>query len=212
MAFDEAKFARYGLLGGLAFTVLMFVSSFIAGSPPKLNEVKKIQEYFVDNKDQLRIGAYLGGLAGLLFLWFLGSLYGKLRAVEGGTGRLSRVALIGGIVGVATAFIGNAITANTALHSEFGPEGGYRLASIIFGYGLFAIAAFVSATAIVLWSTGTLPKLFGYAGEAIAVLALVGAGSVATETDAIFYVAFVAFVAFGIWVAALSVMLYRQEA
>jgi hypothetical protein len=207
---DETKFARWGLLAGVGAAVLLVVSGFIAGSPPMVSDSdKKIVDFLVDKQDSLKIGSYLGGLAGVLFLWFLGSLYGKIRAAEGGNGRLSRVAMMGGVATIGVAFAGNAIAANAALRPN---PFEFRLASQFYGYTGFAIAVFVAAISVLIWSTGLLPKWFGYAGEALAVGWFVGAAGVSTESDTIATVGFVVFVVWAIWVAALSVMLYRQEA
>lgn len=87
---DEAKFARYGLLAGVGFVVLAVIASFVGGAPPQVTDSDaKIVDFYRDNQDALRIGSYLGGLALVLFLWFLGSLFGRLRRAEGGAGRLS---------------------------------------------------------------------------------------------------------------------------
>lgn len=206
---DEDKFARWGLLAGVGFVVLGVVASFIAGSPPKLTDKDAdIAKFFKDNQDALRIGAYLGGLAGVLFLWFLGSLFGRLRRAEGGSGRLSGVALTGGVVALTVVFVCNGIGAYSALHPESAPFG-YRFSAVTIGYAGFALAVFTAAVSVVLWSKDVLPKWFAYAGEAIALAWFVGAASVATENDTIFTIGFIVFVAWAIWLAALSVLLYR---
>ena len=207
---DEAKFSRWGLLGGVGTAVLLVAGGFLAGSPPKVGDSDtKIVTFITDHQDALKVSSYLGGVAGVLFLWFLGSLYSRLRQAEGGTGRLARVGLTGGIVAITIAFAGNAIAANAALHPSAGL---YRLASNFYGYVGFAAAVFVAAVSVLIWSTGLLPKWFGYAGEVLAVGWFVAAASVSTESDAIFVVGFVVFLVWAVWLAALSVMLYRQPA
>jgi hypothetical protein len=210
MAIDEAKFARYGLLGGLAFAVLIAIGGFIGGSPPMVGDGDgKILKYLVDNQDALKIGSYLNGLATVFFLWFLGSLYGRLRGAEGGAGRLSRVAMMGGVAAIAIASAGNAIAANAAIRPNVGA---YRVATLFFGYTAFAAAVFVAAVSVHIWNSGILPKWLGYAGEALALAWFVAGAIVATENDAIHTVAFIVFIVFAIWIAALSVMLYRTDA
>ncbi len=210
---DEAKFARGGLLAGAGFAVVSVVAALIAGAPPEITDDKGIIKYFAENQDALKIGSYLNGIAAVLFLWFLGSLYSRLRGAEGGTGRLSRVAVTGAVVAVAVSAIANAIMAYHAIHPSLDQApAGYKLASVLLGYTAFAAAVFTSATAVALWSTNTLPKWFAYAGEAIAVLWLAAGAAVSSERDIVFVVGFVAFIAWVIWVALLSVMLYRKEA
>jgi hypothetical protein len=206
---DEAKFARYGLLAGIVFVVLVIVTSLIGGSPPMpADSDQEITRYFHDNKDALRIGAYLGGLAGLVFLWFLGSLFGRLRAAEGGAGRKAGVALTGGVVLVGLALVANSLTAYAALHNE-AASGFFRLSAIVFGFAGFAGAVFTSGVALVLWMHDVVPKWMGYAGEAIAVGFLLSAGAVGTENDTVAIIGLVVLVAWAIWLVALSLMLYR---
>lgn len=207
--FDEDKVARWGLLAGVAFVVLAAVSAFIAGSPPKLDDPdKKIIEFFTDNQDALRVGAYLGGLSNVAFLWFLGSLFGRLRRAEGGAGRMAGVALTGAVAAVTVTFVANGIGAYSALHVESSAFG-YRLSSVMFGFTGFAIAVFTAGVSVVLWNHDVLPKWFGYLGEAIAVGWFVAAAGVTTENSTIFTIGFIVFIAWALWVAALSIQLYR---
>ena len=44
-----------------------------------------------ENRDSVMLSGYLWGVAGIFFLWFLGSLRAHLRVAEGEAGRLSAV-------------------------------------------------------------------------------------------------------------------------
>lgn len=210
MAFDEDKFAQYGLLAGVVAAVLIAASSFLAGGAPLVGDPdNEILEYLTDKQDPLKIASYLGGLAAVAWLWFLGSLYGRLRTAEGATGRLSRVAMMAGVAGIAVATAGNAINASAVLRPS--PDL-WRIGAQFYGYTGFFIAVFVAAVSVLLWSSGLLPKWFGYVGEAIAVLFFIGSASVATENDTIALVGYAAFILWLLWVVGLSVQLYRSEA
>src|SRR5205085_1535446 len=165
MQMDEDKVARWGLLAGVVFVVLILVAGFIAGSPPKLTDPDgKIVKFFEDHRDALKIGSYLNGLAGLVFLWFLGSLFGRLRRAEGGAGRLAGVALTGGVVAVSLTFVSGGINAFNALQQHSSADL-YRLAADLGAYVNFAAAAFVAGISVIIWSKNVLPKVVGYAGE-----------------------------------------------
>ena len=194
---------------GAVFVVLTVVAAFIAGTPPKLSDSPtKIVNFFKDNQDALKIGSYLNGLGGVFFLWFLGSLFGRLRRAEGGAGRLSGVALTGGVIALAVVFVASGINVRGDPPGD-GRTGFFRLSTLLFGYAAFALAVFTAGVSVVLWSQKVLPKWMGYAGEAIAVLWLVGAASVSTENDTIGVIGFIAFLAWAVWILLLSVMLYR---
>lgn len=206
---DETKFARYGLLAGVGFVVLAVIASFVGGAPPQVTDSDaKIVDFYRDNQDALRIGSYLGGLALVLFLWFLGSLFGRLRRAEGGAGRLSGVALSGAVVAVAVVTVANGIGAYSALNPDGAPSG-HRLATVLFGFASFALAVFTAGVAVVLWSQSVLPKWFAYTGEAIALAWFVAGATVATVNDTVAAIGFIVFLVWAVWLAALSVLLYR---
>ena len=206
---DDAKWERWGALAAIVFVVLVIVSAFIGGTPPKTSDSPaKIVKYFRDNQDALKIGSYLGGLSLIAFLWFLGTLFGRLRRAEGGAGRVSGIALVGGVVTGAIAMVGNGIDSYGALHPD-ASAGAFLVATAVFGYVSFAVAVFVAATSVVVLRTKVLPSWFGWAGAAVAIVWLVGAASVSTDSDAIGTVGLVALIGWAIWLVALGVMLYR---
>jgi hypothetical protein len=206
---DEAKWERWGALAGVVFIVLVIVGALICGSPPKPSDsAAKIVKYFKDNQGSLKVGSYLSGVATIPFLWFLGTLFGRLRRAEGGAGRVSGIALTGGVATVAIAMVGNGIGAYSALHPE-GSVGSFQISTILFGYVGFAIAVLVAATSVVVLRSSFLPSWFGWAGTALAVAWLVGAAAVSTESDAISTIGFVVLLVWAAWILALSVLLYR---
>jgi hypothetical protein len=207
---DEAKWERWGALAGVVFVVLVVVAAFIAGSAPKpTDSAAKIVKYFKDNQDSLRVGSYLGGLSLVPFLWFLGTLFGRLRRAEGGAGRVSGIALTGGVVTGAIALVAYGIDAYAALHPD-ASVGFFQFSTILFGYVGFAIAVLVAATSIVVLRSKLLPSWFGWAGAALAAVWLVGAGAVSTENDTVGTVGFIALLAWALWIIGLGVMFYRS--
>jgi hypothetical protein len=103
-----------------------------------------------------------------------------------------------------------AITAHTALHQKGGTEHGYRQATIFAAYADFGIAAFVVGTALALRKQRRTARWFVVASCAIAVLAVVGAGAVTSEQDALFFISVGGLAAWGIWVFVLGIWLYLQ--
>lgn len=130
------------------------------------------------------------------------------RHAEGGAGRLSGIALTGGVATVAIVMVANGLGAYSALHPE-ASAGSFQISSILLGYAAFAIAVLVAATSVVVLRTKLLPSWFAWAGEALAIGWLIGAASVSTESTAIFTIGFVVFLLWAVWIVVLSVLLYR---
>ena len=61
---DDSKWERWGALGGILFVIMVLVSVFLPGSPPKTSDsAAKIVKFFADNGDEIRWAGYIGLLA-----------------------------------------------------------------------------------------------------------------------------------------------------
>ena len=182
----EAKWERFGAATGILFVVLLVVSVFMVPTPPDVNAAPKdITAYYADHRTGVMLSMYLGGLAAVAFLWFLGSLYQTLRRAEGEHARLSIVCLGGGIcvaaIALASACFNTALAYSSALHSDDGAVRGLYLLSVFsIQFVYFAIAAFVASASILMIRTGVVSRWIGEAGVVFAMLMLVGAGSFAS--------------------------------
>ena len=57
---DDSKWERWGALGGILFVIMVLVSVFLPGSPPKTSDsAAKIVKFFADNGDEIRWAAYI---------------------------------------------------------------------------------------------------------------------------------------------------------
>ena len=78
------KLGRWGAWAGIVFVVLVLITAFLPGSPPKPSDsAVKIAKYFVDKADEIRITTYIGGLATIAMLFWLGALWRFMRTAEG---------------------------------------------------------------------------------------------------------------------------------
>jgi hypothetical protein len=213
---DDTSWERYGLAAGIAFVVLVVIAALIGGSPPKpTDSAGKVFSFFRDNQDALKVGSYLNGLAAVAFLWFLGSLWARMRGAEGTASRVSVIALIGGIGALGLAFVGNAINAYLALYVGQlgrGAQGTYLLEVVFLAFSSFFLAVFTSATSVTILRYGFVERWMGWAGEVIAALWLVAGIGVADDNATIFTVGFIAFLLWAIWLLVLSVLLLTREA
>ncbi len=95
---NDMRWERIGAASGIGAIVtgaaaLLFERGPLSASDP----VGKIVAYYTDNEAALRVQALLFVVGAGFFLWFLGSLRSFLSQAEGGSGRLSTVAMGAGV-------------------------------------------------------------------------------------------------------------------
>jgi hypothetical protein len=212
---DDTKWEQYGAAAGLVFVVLVVVSAFIAGSPPEPDDrPREILDYFLDNSGRIKAGTYIGALAIPAFLWFLGSVWSRIRRVEDAR-RLATIAAGGGIVGATLVTAGGAVTATTALLTrEVGLAAKlfFVLSGALTASGGFGVAVFTAAISIAAIRNATFPESVGYAGLVIAIGWIVAGLSLVTLSSAVFFIGFVVFLVWLVWVLVISFLLYRPQA
>jgi hypothetical protein len=207
---SDSRRERWGPWAGIVFAVLFVVGLSMNNLPSSDDSVAKITSYYNDSGDraQIIIAAYLLFLAGLFFLWFLASLRERLLEVEGAPGRLTSIAVGGGIVFVPLLMVAAACFASVAGDVSFGgedfvsvdgarflPELGYPI--LLIG-GAFAAIAMIDAASILIVRTGILPVWIGYFGFVAAVLLLAG-------------VVYIPMVLLALWVLAVSIAMMRTR-
>ena len=213
---NDSTWERYGLAAGILFVVLVVVAALIGGAPPKpTDSATKIATYFRDNQDALKVGSYLNGLGAVTFLWFLGSLWGRLRRAEVTGSRLSVIALVGGVAALAFATVANGVIAFVSLYAgDLGPGGAkafYLLGTVFLAFTAFALVVFTSATSVMILRYPIVEKLLGWVGEGVAALWLVAGIGVADNNTAINTVGFIAFLIWAGWILILTVLLLTRD-
>ena len=210
---DEASWERHGALSGVGFVVLLVIAVALAGTGTQPSDsADEVRRYYADNQDMLRVSAYLGGLATIPFLWFLGSL---ARALRPASARLATTATASGVA--ATAFFGAGLAVSAALALSVNRQVdattieflGALIASLI-SYASFAAASLTLAVGVVALRYRVLPAWLAWLSLLATATGLVGALQIARESDGLAAFGFVALGVFLAWVLALAITLYRQ--
>jgi hypothetical protein len=216
---EDAKWERWSALGGIIFVVLSLVAGLMPGTPPKTGDsAVKIADFIADKGDRLRWAGYLGALAVVALFWFLGGVWRVLRRAEGGNPRLTVVAVIGAVFASVMATLGGlglAVLGITGAAGAGGPQTTrflYILSTNVTVATVFGMAVFIAAFSVVILRTGFLPKVLGWIGALIALLAIASGGIVASTRDVFFDLSFGAFFAFSLWLLVVSVMMLLGRA
>ena len=86
-------------LTGAAFIVLAIISFIVGGEPKDASHpATEIADWYIDNKDSVQVGAFIGVAATVLLVFFGAYLRDVLRAAAGGADMLSLVSFIGVVV------------------------------------------------------------------------------------------------------------------
>jgi Domain of unknown function (DUF4386) len=211
---DDSRWERWSALGGIVFVVLVLVSAFMPGSPPKTSDpTSKIVDFVHDHGGAIRWAGTVGALATIALFWFLGAVWRVLRRAEGGSPRLTVVAVIGAVFASVMAAVGG-IT--LSVMGIVGPKGAGGSANIRVLYILstnlgigtvVGIAVFLIAFGIVIVRTGVFPRWLGWLGFVVALVAVAATGAISSTRDVFFDLGFAAFLGFLLWLLIVSVMM-----
>lgn len=204
---DDIRWERWGAIGGFLYVIGMILFFVWPGEPPQDATTEQLLQFYQDNEFAATWGAYIAvTVGGLGLLWFLGSLRSALRRAEGGTGRLSAIAMAAGagslilLLGAVGVVISTAFNAVDPGNVNFQFDLSTHEMVIGAGFGLFIFhlvlaGTLVAATSVVSIRTAVFPKWLGWVGTLLA-LALV-----------IPFVSFFALFAFWAWVVVIVILL-----
>jgi hypothetical protein len=197
-----SKTERLAPLAGLLFLAMMIAGLALSGEGPDPDEgAAAAVDHWRGDDAKLVTGAILVALAGVPLVWFAGALRSALRGAEGGTGRLSAVAFAGAaILAVGLATVAGLQFALADAADDLAPDQVHTLSALAYSFFLplpVGLALLLLATAVVVLRTGVLPKWVGWVALAIGLVAMTPAG-------------FFAFLASGLWVLAVAVLLYLR--
>lgn len=126
-----------------------------------------LAQALVSNREQARLGAYLGLAGVFLLFWFLGYLRQQLQRTEGEAGWLASVAYGGGLVGAGMVLVAVSFSLAESEISSYG--GDTQVAKTYFVYGWNAASvlappfgALVAATTAAGLLYGALPRWYSW--------------------------------------------------
>src|ERR671924_50616 len=170
-------------LTGAGFIVVAIISFIVGGEPKDAGHPgQEIVDWYIDNKDSVEVGAFIGVAATVLLVFFGAYLRNVLRAAAGGTDMLSLVSFIGVVV-VAVGFAIDA-TISIALAERADNIDPIAVQSLqaLWDNDFVPIALgvllFLWATGISVVRTGALPKWIGWIMIVLGVIGLTPIGFV----------------------------------
>lgn len=177
-------------LTGVAFVVVGIVGFLIGGEPKSADQpVNEVVNFYLDNKDSIEIGAFLGVGASVLLIFFGAYLRKTLRAAGGEGEMLSLVSFIGLVlVGLGFAIDGTISFALAEAADDIDPIAVQSLQALWdndFLPIMLGVLAFLWATGISVIRTGALPKWLGWVMIVLGIAAITPIGFVSFIGSAI---------------------------
>jgi hypothetical protein len=218
---SEDAWPKVGASMGVAAAVFLILS-FVLGpseAPPGFGDsAREVQEFIQGNHDKLQTAFAFQFVALVSFLWFLGSVFFRLRAAES-SARLSAVALAGGVALAVGGMVGTAAAGAAVYHADvLGADSVLALWDLsVFGYLFFLVGLTVltAATGALGIRAKAVPGLLCFYSVAVAVYAfVVGVVGSFSETGAFSpsdgVLGLIAFLGFIVWLLAMGLTLVRQ--
>jgi hypothetical protein len=168
-------------LTGAGFIVVAIIGFIIGGEPKDATHSgTEIADWYIDNKDSVEVGAFIGVAAAVLLVFFGAYLRNVLRAGAGGTDMLSLVSFIGVVVvAVGFAIDTTILIALAERADDIDPIAVQSLQALWdndFVPIALGILLFLWATGISVLRSGALPKWIGWIMILLGIVALTPVG------------------------------------
>jgi hypothetical protein len=213
---------RWAAGTGVAYVVFAIVGFFFVPDPPQPSTSNEgLLAFFAGKTEELSFQVFFFGLAGISFLWFIGTLAAALRRAEDGPTGLAAIAVTAGATANGVFFAGMVCWAALAAGADSILDQGvarglYDLGRFAYTLSGLPAAAFVLAVSVGALRTRFLPAGVGWAGLLLAlVLVLDVAGATIGDDDdfgptgSYGVITFVLFLA---WVFVTSLFLMQRSA
>jgi Domain of unknown function (DUF4386) len=185
------EWERWAAGTGVAYVVFAVVGFFFVPDPPQPTTSNEgLLAYFSTKTEELSFQVFFFALAGISFLWFIGTLAAALRRAEDGPTGLAAIAVTAGATANAV-FLGGmvcwsalAASADTILDQGVA-RGLYDLGRYAYTLSGVPAAAFVLAVSLGTLRTRFLPVAVGWAGLLLALVLVldVAAATIGDDDD-----------------------------
>lgn len=207
----QVNWNRLAALSGLAVVVLVLASNLLlAPGASARGAAQDLMNVFAAGSSRVLLGAYVDALAVACFLLFAAYL---LRLTQPSSGMWSFLVLGGPVLAGALELTVDALLAALTLTSRGGDHGStVALFALLRGVSYFLgipNAIFAGSAAMVVVQAKALPSWASWTGGAIAVASL-AVGPVGMLVEGLALAGFAVFLLLLLWVAAMSVVLYRR--
>ena len=195
---------RYAPLTGLLFVVLVIAAVIVGGESPGANDgIGEVLKYWQDNDEKAVAASVIAAYSAVALIWFAGVWRAALAAGEGGPARLANTAFAGLIVmalGWSMLIAFNFLAAETVDDVEPQVTQTFSALQSDFFFPLaIGLAVFLLASGLAIGRGAVAPAWLGWVAVVLGVLAVTPAG-------------FFALLAGLIWIAAISIVLFRRGA
>lgn len=182
---------RWAAGTGVAYVVFAIIGFFFVPDPPTpATSNEGLLTFFAENTDELAFQVFFFGLAGISFLWFIGTIAGALRRAENDpAGRLPAIAVAAGATANGVFIAGMVCWAAMAASADSVLDQGvvrgfYDLGRFAYTLSGLPAAAFVLAISLGAVRTQFLPAAVGWAGGLLALVLIVDvAGATIGDND-----------------------------
>ena len=204
--FPEAdRTGRWAPAAGIVYALLAFLGSSLLpiGKTEPVDDAAAIARELTENRGRVSAGVILMLFSLFFLMVFVAWLHRWLREIEGRRGWLATLALIGGVLMVATMTVVVLLSIAGTVLEDYGPDPVIARTLLVLQWQAVAIsfvptAAFIGAISLVGLGTQVLPKWLTYSGAAIALGLLVPP------------VAFLPFLLSTLWTGMLAVLLLQR--
>ena len=168
-------------LTGVAFIVVAIIGFIVGGEPKDASHpATEIADWYIDNKDSVEVGAFIGVAATVLLVFFGAYLRNVLRVAAGGDDMLSLVSFIGVVVvAVGFAIDTTILIAIAERADDIDPIAVQSLQALWdndFVPIALGVLLFLWATGISVVRSGALPKWIGWIMILLGIVALTPIG------------------------------------